>query len=489
MAGWWRHITVEPVLCLFMMGMFIQIPTSQMLLLQKVCMVEYNSSICDQLDEKKYQEMENIVQTKTSHWILYLQLFNAIPGAIMSLIFGASSDRLGRRVIMVIPVMGSIINGLVLIVSAYFIESDLRYLIIGALAMGCSGSFGTFYISVISYIADITDEESRTKRFGILESMVFIGGTVGLLSAGLIVQYLGFAAVYLFVVILYIIILIYVGFKLKESLPPLEELKDGKDKTLSCFTFLWQSIRCALTVFFKKRAGSNRKYLLLLQCMTVLGVLVFSGELDLTVLFTKHQPLSWNPSLLGIYLAVKNICKGVVLIVGLPVYFHIRGKKEPQRDIILAQLGIVSGIAALVMISFAKTTAVMMIVPFVGSLAGLLGAVMGSIKTQLVLPTEFGAMFACTTFFDAMVSLLGSVLFNNLYPATLSFWPGFSFLVMAGLSCVSLVILTYVKYSMQSHPPVSRLKDAGQPFVLNMSDECQESQVDTSPLGDTIISE
>lgn len=272
---------MEPVLFLFMMGMFIQLPTSQMLILRKVCLAEYKVNVCDHLDLKEHEDVENIVQTKTSHWILYLQLFGAIPGAIMSLVFGASSDRLGRKFIMVVPVIGSVINGLVLTISAYSIKLSIYYIIIGALAVGFTGSFGTFYIALISYIADITTEEARTKRLGILESMVFIGGTIGLFMAGLIVQKFGFPAVYLFVVFLQILILIYVGFILKESLPPVKRLtpKDGKDKDMSCFLFLRDNIHSSLTVFFKKREGQKRKNLLLLQCMTVLGVLVMSGEL------------------------------------------------------------------------------------------------------------------------------------------------------------------------------------------------------------------
>ncbi len=72
--------------------------------------------------------MENIAQTKASHWIMYLQMFVAIPGAIMSLVFGASRDRMGRKIIIAIPVIRSIINGFVLIIRSYFIHLDLRYI-------------------------------------------------------------------------------------------------------------------------------------------------------------------------------------------------------------------------------------------------------------------------------------------------------------------------------------------------------------------------
>ena len=83
--------------------------------------------------------------------------------------------------------------------------------------------------------------------------------------------------------------------------------------------------------------------------------------MDLTVLFTKHQPLSWSATLLGIYLGFKNICRGLVLVICLPIYYHLRGKREPQHDIILGQIGLVSSFFAFIVVAFAQTTLVMML--------------------------------------------------------------------------------------------------------------------------------
>lgn len=275
-----QHITVEPVLFLFMMAMFIQLPITQMLILRKVCLAENSHNVCDNLHLKEYSKVENEVQTQTSHWILYLQLFAAIPGAFMSLIFGASSDKIGRKIIIVIPVIGNTINGILLIIAAYFLEElPIAFLIPGAVVVGFTGSFGTFYIALVSYIADVTTDESRTKRLGLLESMVFLGGTIGLLMTGLVLHVFGFTPVYVLVVGLQLCILLYVGWILEESLPVSKRIGlTSKDKKLSCIYSLKDSVWTALMVYFKPRPGNNRKYLLLLQGMTIIGVLCMSGE-------------------------------------------------------------------------------------------------------------------------------------------------------------------------------------------------------------------
>ena len=52
---------------------------------------------------------------------------------------------------------------------------------------------------------------------------------------------------------------------------------------------------------------------------------------------------------------------------------------------------------------------------------------------------SLGAMFACSSLIEATMLMTGSIFFNNLYRATIDFWPGFSFLVMALLSLISFV--------------------------------------------------
>ncbi|XP_033629165.1 proton-coupled folate transporter-like [Asterias rubens] len=452
-------VTVEPVLFLYMMSMFIMFTTNQLFFIKKVCSTSYSDTVCANLSSDK--AAEDAVQTGASHWILFFNICTNIPGAFMSMFLGATSDRVGRKNIMILPPIGTAISASVFAYTSYYITTPLGYIIIAALAIGMTGSIGAAYVTIVSYMADITDHSSRTKRFGILEAMVFIGGTVGLLCAGSLgdLEH-GFTAIYLLVLLIQIVIILYIVCCLTESLKVEHRHGlDEKDKPVGsgclprwclCFGPILDSMRRSLTVFFAKRPGKKRKYLITVQIINLLSVIGMSGEMDLLVLFSKHSPLSWDAFTIGFFMALKNILKGAVLIAVLPLLFWCIGKERAiHKDLVLAQIGVMSTMLSFVNVAFARNTRVMMMVPLVGCLSGFTGAVLSSFKAQLVEPNEFGAMFACTSFLDIFCQMAGSLLFNTLYPATLHIWPGFSFLIMAAVFLISLIIMFWLQYDMK----------------------------------------
>ena len=85
------------------------------------------------------------------------------------------------------------------------------------------------------------------------------------------------------------------------------------------------------------------------------------GEMDLLVLFSKHSPLSWDAFTIGFFMALKNILKGAVLIAVLPLLFWCIGKERAiHKDLVLAQIGVMSTMLSFVNVAFARNTRVMM---------------------------------------------------------------------------------------------------------------------------------
>ncbi|XP_071506232.1 proton-coupled folate transporter-like [Diadema antillarum] len=455
-----RAVTVEPVLFLFMLGFFIQGPILQLLIIQKVCRLTYDDTECS--NKTAFRQIENDVERESTRWILYFNLCANLPGAIMATIFGPLSDKFGRKVIMALPSAGACVAAVNFILNSFYIDWPVETLLLSAFAMGITGNLGTFFVSVVSYITDITDPSSRMKRLGLLEAMVYIGGTVGLVAGGWIQESVGFAAVFILYLILHVTILIYVFTYLKESLPVEDRVAlnqngsvDGAEEQRTnvakqCCGYVVDSFKRAMSVLFLKRKGSRRKHLILNAMISITGVIAQAGDMDLTILYTKHSPLSWPPSTTGIYLALRTIMKGVALVFVMPIIAKLTNHSTPDRDMVWAELGLISTIAGYVTMAVAKSTGLMMSVSVIGCLFGLTRAVQGSIATRLVESTEFGAMFACSSLVEASCLMLGSIFFNNLYRATLDFWPGFSFLVMSLLAIVSLIFAVYLQYDMKS---------------------------------------
>ncbi|XP_063957841.1 proton-coupled folate transporter-like [Lytechinus pictus] len=488
-----KAVTVEPVLFLFMFGFFIQGPVLQLLIIQKVCRLSHDSSVCS--NKTAFAEIENDVESDSTKWILYFNIASMVPGAIMATIFGPLSDKLGRKIIMTLPSIGTTIAAINFILNSFYIDWPVETLLLSGVAMGITGNLGTFFVSVVSYITDITDPSSRMKRLGLLEAMVYIGGTLGLVIGGTMTERLGFAPVFFLYLLLHVTILLYIAIHLKESLPKHErDLKQNgsagigakpPNKAVQCCSYVVDSFKRAMSVIFLKRKGSRRKHLILNVMISITGVIAQSGDMDLTILYTKHSPLSWPPSTVGVYLALRTALKGVALILVVPIIAKVTNHSTPDRDMMWAELGILSTIAGYTTMAVAKTTGVMMSVSVIGCLFGLTRAVQGSIATRLVESTEFGAMFACSSLVEASMLLTGSLLFNSLYRATIDFWPGFSFLVMALLSLISLVFAIYLQYDMKKDwSEEYQEKGDGVVKLLNNEETDEEDEIEIISLSD-----
>lgn len=69
---------------------------------------------------------------------------------------------------------------------------------------------------------------------------------------------------------------------------------------------------------------------------------------------------------------------------------------------------------------------------------------MRSLLSKQVAVDEQGKIFAAVGFLEGICDLSASTVFNNLYPATLSFYPGFSYLLMSVVIVVPLGIMFYL---------------------------------------------
>eukprot|EP00057_Strongylocentrotus_purpuratus_P015524 XP_011669998.1 PREDICTED: proton-coupled folate transporter [Strongylocentrotus purpuratus] len=488
-----KAVTVEPVLFLFMFGFFLQGPILQLLIIQKVCRLTYDGSVCS--NKTAFAKIEDEVESDSSRWILFFNLASMVPGAIMATILGPLSDKVGRKIIMTLPSIGAAVGAINFILNSFYIDWPVETLLLSGVAMGITGNLGTFFVSVVSYITDITDPSSRMKRLGLLEAMVYIGGTLGLVIGGTMTERFGFVTVFFMYLSIHLTILFYIAIQLKESLPKHErDLKQngsaglvGKppNKAVQCCSYIVESFKRAMSVIFLKRKGSRRKHLILNMMISITGVIAQSGDMDLTILYTKHSPLSWAPSTVGVYLALRTFMKGLALILIFPIIARVTNHSTPDKDMIWAELGIFSTIAGYTTMALAKSTGLMMSVSVIGCLFGLTRAVQGSIATRLVESTEFGAMFACSSLIEATMLMTGSIFFNNLYRATIDFWPGFSFLVMALLSLISFVFAVYLQYDMKKDwSEEYQEKGDGVVKLLNNEETDEEDEVEIISLSE-----
>jgi len=248
-----RLITVEPVLLFYMFCIFMSFPLLQQLAYRKICEVEYNVTTCHNLTHFQ----QNVIQKKTSNWIIYQSAALTVSSICSSLVFGSWSDSVGRKAIMILPPIGSALMSVNHLLNIHFFQLDVNYLLIGVIVSGLFGGFATVLSAVFSYMSDITDKNSRTLRIGILESMVFLGASSGELVAGILLDNAGFMAAYGVVLAVNVCIVFYIVFVLQESYQPQEDVPFSKTivKVHKHVIHVW-------TVLFKPRPDNQRMYLL-----------------------------------------------------------------------------------------------------------------------------------------------------------------------------------------------------------------------------------
>jgi len=202
-----------------------------------------------------------------------------------------------------------------------YFSLDVNFILIGVCISGFFGGFATTLLGVFSYISDISDKSQRTLRVAILESMIFLGGTVGNLVGGVLVEYQGrgFLVAFGLCLGLSVIVILYVSLILPESYFP-ERDQEGNWALVAVHNHLKASFR----VLTKQRPQHQRLDLL----MTLFGiffliVLLFDGVADITVLYSKHSPLNFTPRLIGYLLAEIQFLKGVGVVLGIPLMTKI----------------------------------------------------------------------------------------------------------------------------------------------------------------------
>ena len=257
-----RKITVEPVLFSYMLCMFMAFPLIQQVAFKKICHEKYDDEICKNLSKSQ----EDFVHQKTSKWILYQSVSLTLPSIVASLILGSWSDKVGRKVILILPSIGSVLLYINYILNVAFYSLNVNYLLIGVCISGLFGGFATTLLGVFSYISDITDKSQRTLRVSVLESMVFLGGTVGNFIGGVLVDNGGFIPAFGLCLALNVLIILYVSLLLPESYFP-----QGDQGGNWALVAVHNHLKASFQVLTKRRAQHKRLNLLVI----IFGILFF----------------------------------------------------------------------------------------------------------------------------------------------------------------------------------------------------------------------
>ena len=271
--SWWKQITIEPVVFLYMLAIYMNIPTDEALLYRQVCFQFYNQSFCSAITEHLVlpTSIEQKIQRQTSIYLMYLNFVYSIPSILMTIFCGAWSDKYSYKIPMILANIGCILATIVNIcVSRLRTDLSIELLFLSNIFISLFGSTSTMFSIVYNYITHITNHQNRTVRIAMLESCLLFGSTIGLIVSGPLLDWFHFATVFSIVIIIHLVNILYIIFYVREVIEIENDLFSWKNLHQSLY--IWKDIRQSFRVLIKSRERNQRKYLLLALCGLLVSV-------------------------------------------------------------------------------------------------------------------------------------------------------------------------------------------------------------------------
>ena len=161
------------------------------------------------------------VQAEAARWHLFLKLAKFIPSVMSMVIFGAISDRMGRRLCFILPPIGSIWSTVLYLCTIHF-NLPFQVFFLSAVE-DCFGSKPLISIGALAYLADTVDKRWLTVRFTVVEVVYYLSGGLGEVGAGYLVKFAGYFWSLVFVLCGKVATLLYAIFFIPETISKYEQ--------------------------------------------------------------------------------------------------------------------------------------------------------------------------------------------------------------------------------------------------------------------------
>lgn len=290
------------------------------------------------------------VQEKASLFAMKTDLCGAIFSILVAFVLVANGDRYGRKISLVLPLVGSLTSSIFL-----FVMSDLSlplYLFfVFSLVGGLFGDLATFLGGAFSFIVDCCEtQKQKTIRIAVVDLIFGFTSGLGGLVSGYILKEMDFMWTFAMISLFHMVNIFYVIFCLDETVKvsaiQTQSWREGLKDTLSGVCMLFKSSSC------KKRI-----LIILLLCTFMTYLFTIFGGLSLYVLYELNAPLCWN----AIYIGYGSAVSTSVSVTG---FLGIVFLSQYLRDSYLVFIGIFSYMGGSIMAAFANTTLLMMLGKF-----------------------------------------------------------------------------------------------------------------------------
>jgi DHA1 family tetracycline resistance protein-like MFS transporter len=345
-------------------------------------------------------------------------------------LFGALSDRYGRRPILLASLAGSALS--------YLLMALAPGLALLTLARLTAGVMGGSFTTAAAYLADITPPERRAQSFGLIGAMFGLGFITGPLLGGLLGD-IDLHLPFLVAGLLCLANFAFGFFALSESMAP---------ENRKSFSLIRANPLGALLEI--------GRYPSIYALLAVFVLASFANRVSemIWVLYTGYR-FGWGPRDAGISLAVV----GVIFVVGQGWYTRILIPRIGERRAILIGLG-VSVVVSVLYGAVDKGWMLYCVMPLAITGWTVAQPAVQGLMSRAVPANEQGLLQGAVASITNLTSIAGPLVWTGIFgywvsPAAPFILPGAAFYVSAAVFLLALVLATRWEKNRSTQPVVA----------------------------------
>ncbi|KAK7502714.1 hypothetical protein BaRGS_00005964 [Batillaria attramentaria] len=446
-AGRRKCVLIELPVFLYFMSLVTGYPVVQFYLFDwfseqyGVQRSQNDTNPCGNLSAKNHSssDAEVQVQTKTSQYVMYMSFITNFTAIIPTLLLGILTDRFGRKFVFYVSSLGMLASQ-ILTIAVFHWKLSPNLLFLANLFMGLSGSFGLFLAAVFGIVADLTSPgKERAVRVTTMEAAIAIASSAGIAASGIWVKHMGYIWPMVFAASLNVVALVYVVFFVRET------LGEHQHQPFSCLSL----IRC-FEFYFKDTPNKRRFRLVICLICFMITIGCFMGEVNFNMLYLLHQPFCWDKTQITVFNGVLTLIKWITVVTFIQL-----GKRWISEPV-FAIIGSTSLAAGYLLRGLAWSDLLIYVGAGVSVLTELVSPMTRTMMSKAVSASEQGALFAGIGVLQMVVSSVSGITLSAIYNVGLKVFLGLPYMVIAGVACINIVLLTVLIIRIKRNPQLGQ---------------------------------